>query len=101
MVDKAFAHSDFNHSAFAFAAFGLWSMASAMELSHAPKNDEDQSWDPHFFGNDPTALNVSPTVPTYFGVQQESQPVDPSIAPWLSESFDGAIPEYVGPRFHI
>ena len=75
-------------------------MASTMELSHAPKNDEDQSWDQHFFTNDPTALTVSPTVPAYFTVQQDSQPVDPNIAPWLSESFNDVIPESVGPLFH-
>lgn len=75
-------------------------MASAMQLSHAPKNDEDQPWDPHFFSNDPTALTVSPTVPAYFAVQQDSQPVDPNIAPWLSEPFNDAIPEYVGSQFH-
>lgn len=99
VVDKAFEHSEFNHSS-PPSPFSLWSMASAMELSRAPKNDEDQSWDPHFFTNDPTALTVSPTVPAYFAVQQDSQPVDPNIAPWLSEQFNDVIPEYVGPQFH-
>lgn len=75
-------------------------MASAMELSHAPKNDEDQSWDTHFFSNDPTALTVSPNAPAYFAVQQDSRPVDPNIAPWLSEQFNDVIPERVGPQFH-
>ena len=75
-------------------------MASAMELSHAPKNDDDQSWDPHFLTNDPTALTVSPGAHTYFAAQQDSQPVDPNIAPWLSEQFNDAIPGRVSPRFH-
>jgi hypothetical protein len=75
-------------------------MASAMELSHAPNNDEDQSWDPHIFTNDPTALTVSPTIQTYFSVHQDSQPVDPNIAPWLSEQFNDNIPVRVGLRFH-
>jgi hypothetical protein len=70
-----------------------------MELSHAPKNDEDQSWDPYSFTSDPTALTVSPTVPAYFTVQQESQPVDLSIAPWLSDQFNDAIPARVSPCF--
>jgi len=74
-------------------------MASAMELSHAPKTDEDQFWDPHFFTNESTALTGSPTVHTYFAAQQDSQPVDPNIAPWLSEQFNDAIPERVCPRF--
>lgn len=74
-------------------------MAFAMELSHAPKTDEDQSWDPHFLTNESTALTVSPTVHTYFAAQQDSQPVDPNIAPWLSEQFNDAIPERVSSRF--
>lgn len=71
-----------------------------MELSHPPKSDEDQSWDPHFLTSNPTTLTISPSAHTYFAVQQDSQPVDPSIAPWLSEQFDDATPERVCPRFH-